>query len=140
MYGINHNSFDTCNPAIDMDIRHNHFDLNNSVVRIVVTCDEILGMRSLKYWLTIFSTYSFIPLDVIQYFSKFRLTDSILSLELISSPFEIIPATLDTRNASITIIHFITLILFFSQWMIVKVQKEAWTSLEWSQNDLFKEP
>ena len=115
MICTNHNSFDICNPVIDMDIQHNHFDLSNIVVRLVVTCDEILGMRSLKYWSTLFATYSFIPLDVIQYFSKFRLTDSILSLELVSSPFEIIPATLDTRSASITIIHFITVILFFSR-------------------------
>ena len=48
MICTNHNSFDICNPVIDMDIQHNHFDLNSIGVRPVATCDEALGMRSLK--------------------------------------------------------------------------------------------
>ena len=112
----NHNSFGICNHVIETDIQCNHFDLNSIAVRPAVTCGEILGMQSLKYLLIIFSPFfSFLPLEVIQYFSKFRLTDSILSLELVSSSIERIPVTLDTRNASTTIIHFITVILFFSR-------------------------
>ena len=111
----NRSSFDICNLVINKDIQRNHFGLSNIAVLPVATCDEILGMRSLKKRLAIMnSPYShhfiFLPLDVIQYFSKFRLTDSILSLELVSSSVETAPATLDTRKTSITMIHFIKVI------------------------------
>ena len=56
----NHNSFGICNHVINTDIQCNHFDWNSIAVQPVVTCGEILGMRSLKYFLIIFSPF-FVP-------------------------------------------------------------------------------
>ena len=44
----NRSSFDICNLVIDKDIQRNHFGWSNIAVLPVATCDEILGMRSLK--------------------------------------------------------------------------------------------